>query len=113
MAGVGLPLMGRCWTVLSRGLTDYAYDQQFSVTSFLPATCVHGGLCESDLRGWLNSSVTCLLCRPDSPPKSSREAQQTLTPPGGARWHCAYFLFVLGIPVTNTAFCPLQNSSFP
>ena len=64
MAGVGLALMGRRRMVLSRRLTDYDYNQLFLVTSFLPATHVHSGLCESDLRGCLNLSVTCPPCLP-------------------------------------------------
>lgn len=34
MAGVAFTLMGSCWRVLSRGLTDYDYDQLFLVTGF-------------------------------------------------------------------------------
>lgn len=38
---VGISLMARHWTIVSRGLADYDYHQLFLVTSFLPASRVH------------------------------------------------------------------------
>lgn len=100
---LALTLMGSCWRGL-REVIDYDSDQLFLVTSFLPAACVHSGLCVTAQRlvePECNLPFVLAMKVPESSLRGTPDS-----PPG--LWHHAYFLLVLNAPVTNITLCPYR-----